>query len=120
LETSHSIAAEVNVQYRIHNQSLFPIEGVEPAQIYFSPICPAIINYADNINAADLGWFRGMIMGKLQERVPVPRPGEAPAISARRYDRQILTDFFTFAEGLMPTGGGYHHHGAHEQLHDHA
>ena len=106
LETSHSIAAEVNVQYRIHNQSLFPIEGVEPAQIYFSPICPAIINYADNINAADLGWFRGMIMGKLQERVPVPRPGEAPAISARRYDRQILTDFFTFAEGLMPTGGG--------------
>jgi hypothetical protein len=106
LETANSIAAEVNVQYRIYNQSLFPIEGVEPAQCYFSPICPAIINYADNIDMQGLGWFGGMIMNKLQERVPVPRPGEDPAISARRNDRQILTDFFTVAQGLMPTGGG--------------
>lgn len=106
LETANSLAAEVNVQYRIHNQSLFPIEGVEPAQCYFSPICPAIINYADNIDMTGLEWFRGMIMHKLQERVPVPRPGEDPAMSARRNDRQILTDFFTFAQGLMPIGGG--------------
>ena len=106
LETSHSIATEVNVQYRIYNQSLFPIEGVEPAQCYFSPICPAIINYADNIDMPGLEWFGGMIMRKLQERVPVPRPGEDPAISARRNDRQILNDFFTVAQGLMPTGGG--------------
>jgi hypothetical protein len=105
LETANSIAAEVNLQYRIYNQSLFPIENVEPAQCYFSPVCPAIINYADNIDMPGLGWFGGMIMNKLQERVPVPRPGEDPAISARRNDRQILTDFFTVAQGLMPTGG---------------
>ena len=106
LETANSIAAEVNLQYRIYNQSLFPIEGVELAQCYFSPVCPAIINYADNIDMPGLGWFGGMIMHKLQERVPVPRPGEDPAISARRNDRQILTDFFTVAQGLMPIGGG--------------
>ena len=106
LETANSIAAEVNLQYRIYNQSLFPIENVEPAQCYFSPVCPAIINYADNIDMPGLGWFWGMIMNKLQERVPVPRPGEDPAISARRNDRQILTDFFTVAQGLMPFGGG--------------
>ena len=109
LETAQSIDAEVNMQYRIHNQSLFPIEGatgVEPAQSYFAPICPAIINYITNVGMPDLEWFRGMIMNKLQERVPVPRPGEDPAISARRYDRQILDNFFTFVQTLMQAGGG--------------
>ncbi len=109
LETAASIDAEVNIQYGIHNQSLFPIEGadgVAPDQSYFAPVCPAIINYITNVGATDLDWFRGVIMNKLQPRVPVPCPGEDPAISARRQDRQILDDFFTFARTLMPFGGG--------------
>ena len=109
LETAQTIAAEVNVQHRIYNTSLFPIEGAAgnaPAQCYFSPICPAIINYATDIDMPGLEWFRGMIMDKLQERGPSPRPGEDPAMSARRHDRQILNDFFTYAQSLMPFGGG--------------
>ena len=54
-----------------------------------------------------LEWFRGMIMNKLQARVPLPRPGEDPAISARRQDRQILDDFFRVAQALMTDGGGF-------------
>jgi hypothetical protein len=109
LETAQAIATEVNVQYRIYNNSLFPIEGAAggaPAQCYFSPICPAIINYATNIDMPNLEWFRGMIMHKLHERVPLPRPGEAPAISARRHDRQILHDFFNVAQSFVSIGGG--------------
>ena len=110
LETAQAIAHEVNVQHGIYNHSLFPIGGAAggaPAQCYFSPICPAIINYATNIDMPSLGWFRGMIMDKLQARVPVPRPGEDPAISARRHDRQILDDFFRVAQALMTDGGGF-------------
>ena len=109
LETAQAIAHEVNVQYGIYNHSLFPIGGAAggaPAQCYFSPICPAIINYATNIDMPSLEWFRGMIMNKLQARVPLPRPGEDPAISARRHDRQILDELFMVAQSLMPSGGG--------------
>jgi len=109
LETAASIDAEVNMQYRIHNQSLFPIEGAAggvPAQSYFAPICPAIINYMTNVTMPNLISFRDGVLNRLQERVPVPRPGEDPDISARRHDRRILNDFFNFAQGFMPIGGG--------------
>ena len=108
LETAQSIVNEVNVQHEIYTRSLFPVEGVavSPPQCYFSPICPAIINYSTNVNLLSLEWLRDNIMNKLHERVPFPSPGEDPAISARRHDRQILIDYFTAAQTFMPDGGG--------------
>jgi hypothetical protein len=108
LETAQTIDDEVNVQHEIYVQSLFPNEGVAgpPPQCHFSPICPAIISYSTNINMQGIEWLREAIMHKLRERVPLPSPGEDPATSARRHDRQILNDYFTVAQSLMPDGGG--------------
>ena len=109
LETPDSIVAEVNLQHQIYNQSLFPIEGVAgvaPPQCYFSPICPSIINYTTRI--VDLLRFRDIIFARIDRHVRTPRPalGEPPATTLRRYDGQILLDFFNYATGLVARGGG--------------
>ena len=112
LETPDSIVAEVNLQHRIFRQSSSPIvgvNGVAPPQCYFSPICPAIINYITNIDYASLAWFRDIIFARIDRhvRVPRPAPGEPVATSNRRYDNQIIDDFFNYAIlHLMPQGGG--------------
>ena len=112
LETPASIVAEVNLQHRIFRQSSSPIvgaNGAAPPQCYFSPICPAIINYTTNIDYASLEWFRDIIFARIAPfaRVTRPRPGEPVAISDRRHDGQILLDFFNYAIiNLMPQGGG--------------
>ena len=110
LETPASIVDEVNLQHRIFRDSSFPIAGANgaaPPQCYFSPICPAIINYTTNIDYANLDWFRNIIFARIVGRVPRPRPGEPVATSNKRYDGQILLDFFNYARiNLMPQGGG--------------
>ena len=112
LETPASIVAEVNLQHRIFRDSSFPIAGANgaaPPQCYFSPICPAIINYTTNIDQVNLEWFRDLIFARIAPflRVPRPRPGEPVATSNRRHDGQILLDFFNYAIiTLMPQGGG--------------
>ena len=109
IESANGIDQEVQRQHSIYMRSLFPINAVgnpPPDQCVFSPVCPAVIGYATAIDNPAVTWLAGMINAKLQTRNPIPRPGEPAATTARRNDRQILTDFFTHAMSLMPQGGG--------------
>jgi hypothetical protein len=110
IESATGIDQEVQRQHSIYMRSLFPITGAAgiapPNQCVFSPVCPAVIGYATAIDNANVTWLSNIINPRLQTRNPTPRPGEPPAISARRTDYQILTDFFTHAVSLMPQGGG--------------